>query len=230
MRDYVLFSGSSNESTPDEPWTYKRERSHWYNFSADFAVRMLDEGRGKCLVIGSPLFEATEIADAGWDVTYLDVRIPPVIDSRFTFVQHDACRLPFPDSSFDAVSTSCVLCHAGMGRYGDPLIEDGDELILGEIKRVLKLHGLAAVTFGPVIDQAMMMRFGNTQRVYTLTEARRMISKWDLKEERTEVLNAETGVMSADHQPRRSIIMHSDGSYELGNVDYLSMLLRKIGE
>lgn len=230
MRPQILFSASSNESTPNEPWTDRRPMAHWYNASADFALRLLRPVEGQCLVIGSPLFEATELADAGWDVTYLDVRKPLHLDSRISFVQHDACSLPFPDACFDAISTSCVLCHAGMGRYGDPVIEDGDELILGEIKRVLKPRGLAAVTFGPVIDQTMMMRFGNMQRVYTLTEARRMISKCDLKEERTEVLNAETGVISADHQPRRSIVIRPDGSYELGNVDYLSMLLRKSGE
>jgi hypothetical protein len=114
-----------------------------------------------------------------------------------------------------------------MGRYGDAVLEDGDELILAEIKRVLKQGGLAAVTFGPVIDQPIMLRIGNMQRVYTLTEARRMVSKCDLKEERTEVLNVNTGVMSADQKPRNAIVIRPDGSYELLNVDYLSMLLRK---
>lgn len=228
MRPHILFSASSNESTPDEPWTYHRPRAHWYNASADFAVRNLGAGQGKCLVIGSPLFEATELRDAGWNVTYLDVRKPVLLDSLIDFIQCDATELPFPNESFDAISTSCVLCHAGMGRYGDPVVEDGDELILSGIARVLKPGALAAITFGPVIDQDMMMRFGNMQRVYTLAEARRMVSAAGLKEERVEVLNAETGVMSPDHQPRKSIVIRPDGSYQLGNVDYLSMLLRRI--
>lgn len=228
MRAHILFSASSNEHTPDEPWTDRRSRAHWYNASADFALRGLGDGPGRCLVIGSPLFEASELADAGWAVTYLDVRKPTVMDARLWFVQHDATAMPFADASFDAVSTSCVLCHAGMGRYDDPLVEDGDELILAEIARVLKRSGLAAVTFGPVIDQDMMLRFGNMQRVYTLSEARRMVANAGLFEERKEVLNAETGVMSADHEPRRSIEVRADGSYQLGNVDYLSMMLRRI--
>ncbi len=226
MRPHILFSASSNEHTPDEPWTDTRARAHWYNTSADFALRMLGAGPGRCLVIGSPLFEASELADAGWSVTYLDVRKPPLLDSRLGFVQHDATAMPFPNDYFDAVSTSCVLCNAGMGRYDDPLVEDGDELILAEIRRVLKPRGAAAVTFGPVIDQEMMMRFGNMQRVYTLTEARRMVKDARLQEERTEVLDAETGVMSAEHAPRRSIVIQN-GHYMLGNVDYLSMLLRR---
>ena len=226
MRAHMLFSASSNEHTPNEPWTDRRAKAHWYNASADFALRTLGAGPGMCLVIGSPLFEASELADAGWNVYYLDVRKPPILDSRLKFIQHDATAMPFPDASFDAVSTACVLCHAGMGRYDDPVIEDGDELILAEIKRVLKPGGAAAVTFGPVIDQEMMMRFGNMQRVYTLPEARRMVASAGLREERKEVLNAETGVMSAEHEPRRSIVIEN-GHYVLGNTDYLSMLLRR---
>ena len=226
MRAHILFSASSNEHTPDEPWTDRRAKAHWYNASADFALRTLGAGAGRCLVIGSPLFEASELADAGWDVTYLDVRKPPVLDSRIKFIQHDATVMPFPDASFDTVSTACVLCHAGMGRYDDPVVEDGDERILAEIKRVLKPGGAAAVTFGPVIDQEMMMRFGNMQRVYTMAEARRMVASAGLVEVCKEVLNADTGVMSSEHEPRRTIVIEN-GHYVLGNVDYLSMLLRR---
>jgi hypothetical protein len=74
----------------------------------------------------------------------------------------------------------------------------------------------------------MMLRLGSMQRVYTLGEARRMVRACGLREERAEVLNAETGVMSAEHMPRRAITVRPDGGYELGNVDYLSMLLRRV--
>lgn len=227
MRDHILLSTSSNEYTPDEPWTDRRPHAHWYNHSADFARKWLGEGIGECLVIGSPLFEAYELDDAGWKVTYIDIRDPVFYRLSIKYIKHDACHLPFADESFDVISSSCVLCHAGMGRYGDPVTDDGDELVLSEIKRVLKPKGLAAVTFGPVIDQPLMLRLGNMQRVYTLSEAKRMVDEAGLKIERIEVLNSETGVMSEDHEPRKAITVMSDGRYELGAVDYLSMLLRK---
>ena len=221
----MLLTSSSNNRTPDEPWTPRRERAHWYNVSADFALRTLGPGAGACLAIGSPLVEASELADAGWDVTYLDVRSPPALDSRLKFVQHDATALPFADESFDAVSTTCVLCHAGMGRYGDAVLEDADEKVLAEIARVLKPGGLAAVTFGPVIDAPMMLRLGDCQRIYTLAEAGRMAMVAGLRIYRSEVLDAETGRMGVDIAPRDAFKPRADGSFMLGALDYLSMLL-----
>lgn len=226
MRDHILITSGSNNRTTDEPWTLNRPRAHWYNASADFALRSLTGG-GRCLVIGSPLFEASELADAGWDVTYLDVRDAPLHDARITSIRHDAREMPFANASFDAVSTACVLCHAGMERYGDARDDDADELILAEIARVLTPEGMAAVTFGPVIDQPYMLRIGDCHRIYTLTEARRMIAKAGLREDRYEVLDGDTGVMSASAKPRSAITHMEGGNVHLGNVDYLSMLLRK---
>jgi len=228
MRSHMVLTSSSNNSTPDEPWTSTRSAAHWYNVSADFALRHLGAGSGSCLVIGSPLFEASELADAGWTVTYLDVRKPPVLDSRIAFVQHDASEMTFANASFDAVSTSCVLCHAGMGRYGDPLVEDADEKVLREIARVLKPEGSAAVTFGPVIDAPMMLRLGDTQRIYTMAEARRLVAGAGLRECAAEVLDGDTGRMGADVRPRDAFRRLEEGRFILGNLDYLSMLLRRI--
>ena len=227
MRPHILFSATSNEHTPDEPWTDRRAKAHWYNASADFALRMLGKGPGKCLVIGSPLFEASELADVGWDVTYLDVREAPIDDSRLTFLRHDARKMPFPNDSFDAVSTACVLCHAGMERYGDERDDDADELILAEIARVLKPGACAAVTFGPVIEAPLMLRIGDMQRVYTLTEALRMAQGAGLSVSASEVLDGDTGRMSAGVAPRDALSVRPDGHYQLGNLDYLSMLLRR---
>lgn len=225
MRPHILLSSGSNNRTVDEPWTLARPRAHWYNASADFSLRTLT-GKGKCLVIGSPLFEASELADAGWQVTYLDVREVPLHDARLQYVQHDAREMPFAGDSFDAVSTACVLCHAGMERYGDARDDDADELILSEIARVLKPGGLAAVTFGPVMAAPMMLRLGDCHRIYTMTEARAMVTRAGLTECAFEVLDGDTGAMSAA-QPRDAFRPLPDGSFVLGNLDYLSMLLRK---
>lgn len=167
--------------TPDEPWSEKRDRNgHWYNAQADYAVAHL-KGEGKCLVVGSPIFEAKELEASGLDITYLDVRRPPLPPSM-GFIQADATSIPVESESFDFVSSTCVLCHAGMGRYGDPIVEDGDELMLGEIARVLKKGGRAALTFGPVtsaVDE--LVRVEDCHRIYTLKEAMRMASAAGLR-------------------------------------------------
>jgi len=226
MRAHMLLTSSSNNRTPDEPWTPKRQGAHWYNVSTDFAHRSLGRGPGSCLVIGSPLFEASELADDGWDVTYLDVRTPPALDSRLAFVRHDARQMPFASESFDAVSTACVLCHAGMERYGDARDDEADQMILNEIARVLKPGGAAAVTFGPVIDAPMMLRLGDCQRIYTLPEAQAMATRAGLTVGACEVLDGETGRMGVQ-RPRDAFRPNADGSFTLGNLDYLSMLLRR---
>ena len=159
-----------NSSTPSEPWHTQREAMHWYGGAADFALDALAHGTGKCLVIGSPVFEAEELKALGWDVTYLDCRPAPLPNS----VLADAtARLPFADGYFDAVSTTCVLCHAGLGRYGDQRIQNADSLILAQMFRVLRNGGIAAVTFGPVAEiLEPVYELGSVHRVYSHEHAR----------------------------------------------------------
>lgn len=161
----IIYTSSHNDSTPDEPWTSTRDETHHYAKQADFALEGLGRRAGKCLVIGSPLFEAVELSEAGWDVTYVDVREPPG-SYPFEFINGDASTLDLGESIYDAASTTCVLCHAGMGRYGDPLSPEADELILNNILKSLKTGAHLAVTFGPVVNTSMPMRFGNTHRLY----------------------------------------------------------------
>ena len=161
-----------NASTPDEPWHTIREVGHWYSGAAEFASEVLASGKGRCLVIGSPVFEAEDLKRLGWDVTYLDCRQAPFANS----VCADAAKhLPFADGYFDAVSTTCVLCHAGLGRYGDEGIPNADERILAHMCRVLKRGGVAAVTFGPVAAIAEpVVEIGTMHRVYSQAHAQAM--------------------------------------------------------
>ena len=170
MRETLISHGGN--STPNEPWTTDRKHSpgHWYVKQADFALKRLQAG--KCLVVGSPIFEAMDLISSGLKVTYFDVRDPKV--EGLPFVQGDATKMSFTDESFDCASSTCVLCHAGLGRYGDAQVEDGDELMLSEISRVLKKGGKLAVTFGPVSVHWTVAKLDNFQRVYSLEEAIRM--------------------------------------------------------
>ena len=180
-----------------EPWELERPHGHFYAHGADFAHRTLGDRRSRCLVIGSPLFEARELRAAGWDVTYLDIRKPPV---EIGWVEGDATAIPFPSAYFDAISSSCVVCHVGLGRYGDPVADGSDARMLTEIARVLKPGGLAALTFGPIGEKDEVS--GISHRLYTLAGARKLLPP-ELEEVEHEVL---TG----------------------GERGYLSMLLRRI--
>jgi hypothetical protein len=167
-----------NARTPKEPWRTSVSVNHWYVPCAQFAKEKLGSGRGSLLVIGSPIFEAREHAAAGWEVTYLDVRSPPATFHKI--IQACATNIPLPDNSFDAVTSNCVLTHAGLGRYGDPIVKNGDELMLAEIARLMKPATEAAITFGPVVS-GQPVQFGNTHRIYTVEEAKRMCAQAGLE-------------------------------------------------
>lgn len=208
--------------TPDEPWYASREADHHYSFQADFALQGLGNGPGECLVIGSPLHEARELHEAGWTVTYADVRIPSNIPFISRFFWGDASKIYFGKDVFDAASSTCVLCHAGLGRYGDPIVEEGDILILKNICRALKPGCRAAITFGSVMLQLkagdyQIWRVGTAYRIYTVDACRSMAldSGFRILEEK---------IFDANRLRWRS----KDESLDsvLGR-DYLSMILQK---
>ena len=160
------------DDTKTELWMVKRETGHWYEASADFAHKGLGRGPGRCLVIGSPLFEALELIQDRWRVTYVDVRSPPENYRRmFDFMQGDASEIKLPEN-FDSASSSCVLCHAGMGRYGDKVTEGADLKIMKNIHRSLKKGGKAAITVGCVAEVQETLEIGTGWRVWNLEGAR----------------------------------------------------------
>lgn len=200
--------------TKNSPWHQAARPRHWYGASTDFARHHLGRGNGRtCLVIGSPLFEAEAIEKLKWRVTYLDVRKPP--RDFESFVQADATNIPLTEP-FDAISTACVLTHAGLGRYGDAVVENGDELMMKEMKRLLKPGAIATVTFGGVVKADLPVRIGNMHRIYTVEEAERMCAQVDLKIEEVKIWS--TANAEWVNEPTR----------DLGNFDYLSVLLRNV--
>ncbi len=170
-----MFISSGLQKTVGEKWNSGARHGHWYSASTEYAVRHLGAGNGRaCLVIGSPIFEANSLAGLGWSVTYLDIRVPPF--KPWKFIQGDAMEIPLPDESFDAVSSACVLTHAGTGRYGDGINnEHGDEAMLSEVIRVLKKGAPAVLTFGACADMEQMVRMP-AHRIYTVAECQRMLA------------------------------------------------------
>lgn len=155
--------------TPNEPWTTEAPANHHYTAAAEFAVKSLGNACGQCLVVGSPPFEATALASVGWTVTLVDVRQPPY---GGRVVVADASRLPFPDNHFDAVSSTCVLCHVGLGRYGDRLTENGDVVALREMARVTRPGGRLAIMVGPTVPRlSRRLILGSTHRLYRTSDA-----------------------------------------------------------
>ena len=210
----VLYKHDSNNFTPDEPWTVKREHNHWYSLQADWAQKSLGSGPGKFLIIGSPIFEALEFKDLGWEITYVDVRKPPV---EINHLHGDISKMPLPVSTYDAVSSTCVLCHVGMGRYGDSEVEDAEIKVLEKIHQTLKPGGLAAITFGPVSKAPFQIRLSNMERIFTLDSAKRASLQAGFKIENMAILDTKTALWVPEIEE------------ETNRLDrhYLSMLLRK---
>jgi len=135
-----------------EPWTVSFGPTGPYAVAAMHASQVLGLGEGRsCLVIGSAPAEAVTLASLDWRVTHLDYRqLDPETPWPFTVCQGDAMALPFPDHTFDAISSTCVLCHVGTGRYGDPQQADGEARMLRECRRVLRPGGSFVCSPGPV--------------------------------------------------------------------------------
>jgi hypothetical protein len=219
MRNEEVLECGGPTQTLTEQWNLgPRNRQHWYNASTEFAKEGLGAGNGRsCLVIGSPLFEAMELRKQGWDVTYMDVRRPPVIVGKF--LQCDATDITLPHGSFDAVSTACVLTHAGTGRYGDGHNrEHGDEVMLGHIARVLKPGSAAAITFGAVADIPKMARLGSAHRIYNVPECRMMLAAASLKITKMRVWSWEKKGWLGDDEPITK---------SLDKPDYISFMVTK---
>lgn len=220
-RDFVFVECDRHSHTPDESFAVVPPSSgrQMYKASTEFSLEHLGKGSGrKCLLIGSPVFAVGEFVKRGWNVTYIDVRIPPIEIDKF--IQCDATNMGiFPDCSFDAIETSCVLSHAGMGRYGDPIVEDGDEKMLSEMFRVMKPGSLASVMFGNIADIEKMVVLGTCHRIYTMAEIERLLGKTGFVMEKNRIWSLRYSGWLVRGQ-------HVSKDY-LGQPDYISVLIRK---
>lgn len=135
--------------TPAEGWTLDAEPGSTYQQAAAWVLAHLAPAGAACLVVGSPPGEARALAAQGWAVTYLDWRTPPPLPG-VTAVQGDAAALPFPAAAFDAIASTCVWCHVGLGRYGDPCRPGARATMLAEAARVLRPGGVWVGMPGPV--------------------------------------------------------------------------------
>ena len=200
-RDELIVEYRGLEKTPDEKWNIGNRTAHWYEYSTKFASEYLGIGDGRsCLVIGSPVYEAMVLRERGWDVLYMDIRNPPKEVGKHIVM--DATEITLPDESFDAVSTSCVLTHAGTGRYGDSTkYAHGDEIMLGHIARVMKPKAKAQITFGACYSGEKMVRLGKAHRIYTVNECERMLKEAGLSVVESKVWSFRTKTWTTEITP-----------------------------
>jgi len=162
-----------------EIFSYVVDNNHWYGGAFHFSDERMknpDKSKNSCLVIGSPIVEAENLKLLGWNVVYLDCRTPDNI--TFKHVLGDATAIPFADEEFDAINTTCVLCHAGMGRYGDNIVPNGDRQMMEEMYRVLKKDGIATVMFGPVDkDASETVEVGTVHRLFSIQSATQLATE-----------------------------------------------------
>jgi len=98
----------------------------------DYVLPFIEPGMRVLEIGGGTGYQANLIAKSGAAVVSIDVAPPPSGESYFPVMMYDGRTLPFEDSSFDVVFSSCVLEH----------IPDLQKT-LSEIRRVMKVNGLA---------------------------------------------------------------------------------------
>ncbi len=204
----------SNNYTPDEKWNLLRP-GNIYCMQADFVRLSLGAGNGNCLVVGSPLFEAMELRDLGWRVTFVDIRLPPDGFICDEILVADFTTASLPEDIFDAASSTCVLCHAGMGRYAEDKIEDGDGKMLANIFRSLKRGALFAVCFGPVHGNTETVFRENWHRAYSVENARKL------------ALRAGFSILEEKFIDGKTFLWKQKPVTDYWDRDYISMLLKK---
>lgn len=132
-------------SDPTEFFTHYDAFGYWV------AQHLANGGRRRVLDIGSPKAQ-NAILSASHDVTALVLADCSDGLSAVNYVQHDATRpLPFPDGTFDCITSTVSLNLVGLGRYGDRVNADAIPNLIGELARVATPDAqlLASLPLGP---------------------------------------------------------------------------------
>jgi len=107
-----------------------------------FGAKILDFGCNESLL-------SIELASMGLNVIGIDLHNYKLKHPNFSFVKGDI-REQFKSEIFDAVIAISTIEHVGLGGYGEAHFNEGDEIAVAEIYRILKKDGqlLLSVPFG----------------------------------------------------------------------------------
>lgn len=127
--------------------------------------------------IGSSLFFVT-VLSAFIRTRFYEYRPAEICIDGLETGSADLTALPFEDGSIESLSCMHVVEHVGLGRYGDRLDPNGDQLAMRELQRVLSPGG--SLLFVVPVGRPLL-RF-NGHRIYSLEQILAALPELDLVE------------------------------------------------
>lgn len=86
------------------------------------------------------------LASRGYRVVGMDFNPYPYRHPGLRALRADIMKIPFAEGAFSAVLAVSVIEHIGIGHYGEPEADIGDQVAVREIARILKPGGKALIT------------------------------------------------------------------------------------
>lgn len=121
--------------------TLKTNFDAHYVYHTSWAARKVKEiNQRKHTDISSSLY-FSGIVSAFVPVDFYDYRPADLKLSGLVSKHTDLTKLQFPDNSISSLSCMHTVEHIGLGRYGDPIDQDGDLKAINELKRVTAIGG-----------------------------------------------------------------------------------------
>ncbi len=158
--------------------TIKTNFDRHYIYHTAWAARKVREiNPNKHTDISSKLYFSS-IVSAFIPVDFYDYRPAELNLTNLTSKHTDLTKLAFPSDHFPSLSCMHTVEHIGLGRYGDPIDQNGDLKATEELKRVLKPDG-SLLFVVPVGKPRIQF---NAHRIYSYEQITEYFQELELKE------------------------------------------------
>lgn len=184
-REFTEHESPRFSCTPRNMLPMLNEASSTTNYDAHYiyhpawAARILAETSPRVHVDISSSLHFCTLVSAFLDVEFYDYRPAHIELSSLVCGRADLLSLHFPDNSVCSLSCMHVVEHIGLGRYGDPIVPDGDLMAMRELKRVLAPEGTLLVVVP--ISGRPRIEF-NAHRIYAYAQMINYFSDLELVE------------------------------------------------